>query len=53
MRTEKPNQKQQIRLPKESIAKYFPSGASDQKIMETILKALELYRKRERSREAR
>lgn len=53
MRAEKPNQKQQIRLPKERIAKYFPSGASDQKIMETILKALELYRKRERSREAR
>lgn len=53
MQEAKANQKQQLRLPKESIAKYFPSGASDEKIKETILKALELYRKRERSREAR
>ncbi len=48
---EKPNQKEVYKLPKERIEKYFPKGTTLEKIEETILKALELYRKRERSRE--
>lgn len=48
---EKPNQKEVYKLPKERIEKYFPKGTTPEKIEETILKALELYRKRERSRE--
>lgn len=48
---EKPNQKEVYKLPKERIEKYFPKGTTPEKIEETIFKALELYRKRERSRE--
>lgn len=51
MQEEKPNQKEQLRLPKERISKYFPAGTPAQKIEDTIVKALELYRKRERSME--
>lgn len=48
---EKPNQKEVYKLPKERLDKYFPKGAPPEKIEEIIFKALELYRKRERSRE--
>ncbi len=48
---EKPNQREVYRLPKERIDKYFPKGTPSEKIEEIICKALELYRKRERSRE--
>jgi len=48
---EKPNQKEQIKIPKERISKYFPEGTPVQKIEETIIKALELYRKRQRDME--
>lgn len=48
---EKPNQKEVYKLPKERLDKYFPKGTSPEKIEEIIFKALELYRKRERSRE--
>lgn len=48
---EKPNQKEVYKLPKERLEKYFPKGTTPEKIEETIFKALELYRKRERSRE--
>ena len=48
---EKPNQKEIYKLPKERLEKYFPKGTTPEKIEETIFKALELYRKRERSRE--
>ena len=48
---EKPNQREGYRLPKERIDKYFPKGTPSEKIEEIICKALELYRKRERSRE--
>ena len=48
LQEEKPNQKEQFRMPKERISKYFVPGTSNQKIEETIIKALELYRKRKR-----
>ena len=48
LQEEKPNQKEQFRMPKERISKYFAPGTSSQKIEETIIKALELYRKRQR-----
>lgn len=49
---EKPNQREVYRLPKERIDKYFPKGTPSEKIEEIICKALELYRRRERSRES-
>lgn len=48
---EKPNQREVYRLPKERIDKYLPKGTPSEKIEEIICKALELYRRRERSRE--
>ena len=51
MSEEKPNQVEQWKIPKNRLKKYFPSGTSQQKMEETIIKALELYRKREKSRE--
>lgn len=48
MQEEKPNQKEQFRMPKERISKYFAPGTPAQKIEDTIVKALELYRKRQR-----
>ena len=38
-------------MPKERISKYFAPGTSSQKIEETIIKALEFYRKRKRELE--
>lgn len=52
MQEEKPNQKEQFRMPRERISKYFPAGTPTQKIEDTIIKALELYqRQRNRDRE--
>lgn len=51
MTEEKGNQKEQFRMPKERISKYFTPGTSAKQIEDTIIKALELYRKRERSKE--
>ena len=51
MQEEKPNQKEQIKSPKERISRYFAPGTPVQKIEDTIVKALELYRKRQRSLE--
>lgn len=48
---QKPNQKEQLKIPQERIRKYFPKGTSRKQMEETIVKALEWYRKRERSRE--
>ena len=50
MQEEKPNQKEQFKMPKERISKYFAPGTPPQKIEDTIIKALDLYRKRERQR---
>lgn len=48
---EKGNQKEQFRMSRERIQKYFPPKATEKQIEDTIVKALELYRKRERSLE--
>ena len=48
---EKGNQKEQFRMPRERISKYFSPGTPAKQIEDTIIRALELYRKRERSRE--
>lgn len=50
MQEEKPNQKEQFKMPKERISKYFAPGTPAQKMEDTIIKALELYRKRERQK---
>jgi len=53
MQEEKPNQVEQFKMPKERINKFFPPGTPAQKIEDTIVKALELWRQRERNRDAR
>ena len=51
MQEEKPNQREQFKMPKERISNYFAPGTPAQKIEDTIIKALELYRRRERQRD--
>lgn len=51
MQEEKPNQKEQFKIPRERISKYFAPGTPAQKIEDTIVKALEFYRKRQREQE--
>lgn len=51
MQEEKPNQREQFKMSKERISKYFAPGTPAQKIEDTIVKALELYRRRERQRD--
>lgn len=51
LQEEKPNQVEQFKMPKARIAKFFPAGTPAQKMEDTIVKALELYRKRERQME--
>ena len=51
MQEEKPNQVEQFKMPKDRISKFFKPGTPAQKIEETIIKALELYRKRQREME--
>lgn len=51
MQEKKPNQKEQFKIPKERISKYFAPGTPAQKIEDTIVKALEFYRKRQREQE--
>ena len=51
LQEEKPNQKEQFRMPKERISKYFAPGTSSQKIEETIIKALEFYQKKQKNLE--
>lgn len=51
MQEEKPNQVEQFKIPRDRISKFFPPGTPVQKMEETIVKALELYRKRQRDKE--
>lgn len=51
LQEEKPNQVEQFKIPKERISKYFAPGTPAQKMEDTIVKALELYRKRQRDKE--
>ena len=46
---EKGNQKEQFRMPKERISKYFSPGTPAKQMEDTIVKALELYRIRNRT----
>ena len=48
MQEEKPNQVEQFKMPKERISKFFSPGTPAKKMEDTIVKALELYRKRQR-----
>ena len=48
---EKGNQKEQFRMPKARISKYFSPGTPAKQMEDTIIKALELYRKRERGKD--
>lgn len=41
----------EFKMPKERISKYFAPGTPSQKIEDTIVKALEMYRKRQRDME--
>ena len=51
MTVEKPNQAEQFKMPKKRIEKYFPKGTPSKKMEETIIRALELLRKREREKD--
>lgn len=51
MAEEKPNQKEQFRIPKERISKYFKPGTPARTMEDTIIKALDYYRKRQRKME--
>ena len=51
MQEEKPNQVEQFKMPRNRIDRFFPAGTPAQKIEDTIVRALEMYRKRERARE--
>ena len=54
MLEEKPNQKAKVKIPMERIEKYFPSGTSQQQMEDTIVKALAMYRQRQKeNRDAR
>lgn len=47
----KPNQTEQVKIPRERINKFFAPGTPVQKMEDTIIKALEMYRKRQKSME--
>lgn len=51
MTEEKPNQVEQFKIPKKRLDKYFSPGTTIKQMEDTIIKALELYRRRERDRE--
>jgi len=53
MQEEKPNQVEQFKMPREKISRFFPPNTPPQKMEDTIVKALEQLRQRERNRDAR
>ena len=54
MLEEKPNQKPRIKIAVEKIEKYFPSGTTQQQMEDIIIRALAMYRQRQKEdREAR
>jgi len=53
MMEEKPNQVEQFKMPAAKISQFFAPGTPAQKMEDTIVKALELYRQRQKSRDAR
>jgi ParB family chromosome partitioning protein len=50
LQEQKPNQVEHFKMPRDRLSRYFDADTPVDKIEETIIKALELYRKRERSR---
>jgi ParB family chromosome partitioning protein len=50
MQETKPNQVEHFKMPRDKLSRYFEAGTPVATIEETIIKALELYRKRQRSR---
>ena len=54
MSEEKPNQKEKLKIPLERIEKFFAPGTSYQQMEDTIVKALVMYRQRQKeNRDAR
>jgi ParB family chromosome partitioning protein len=51
MQEEKPNQVEQFKMPRDKISKFFAPGTPADKIQDIIIKALELWRQRERQRD--
>lgn len=51
MQEEKPNQVEQFKIPKARIARFFPTGATAKTMEEVIVKALEMYRRRQRNQD--
>ena len=51
MSEQKPNQKEQFHMSYDKLHRYFPSGATEKEITQTIIKALDLYRRREKNRD--
>lgn len=50
MQEEKPNQVEQFKMPRARLARFFPSGTTAETMGNTIIKALEMYRRRERDK---
>ena len=53
LQEEKPNQVEQFKIPRKKLERYFPMGTPIAKMQDTIVKALELYEKRQKGREKR
>lgn len=51
MEEEKPNQREQFRLPRDRINRFFKPGTPARTMEDTIIKALDYYRKRQREME--
>lgn len=51
LQEEKPNQKETFKMPRDRLEKFFPAGTPARKMEDTIIKALEFYRKRNRELE--
>jgi len=51
MKEEKPNQVQHIKLSSNKISRYFAPGTSTRKMEDVIIKALEMYRRRQKDLE--
>ena len=51
MQEEKPNQKEVFKISRERIGRFFAPGTPAKSIEDTIVKALELYRRRQRDQE--
>lgn len=53
MREEKPNQKEQVKIPMDRFSKYFPRGTPQRRIESVIFEALELYHRSQEQRRQR